>query len=114
MAKPSQKSQFPCWRERAEPSTEVDPGAYSYEQTGGDTSSKSYYSDIRPVILATGEKAINVVVGASANSGVPATKDIQNQQGSQTPAENAEANAETTSGTANNDDNTSDENGKVN
>lgn len=94
--------------------TEVDPGTYSYEQTGGDTSSKSYYSDIRPVILATGEKAINVVVGASANSGVPATKDIQNQQGSQAPAENAEANAETTSGTTNNDNDSSNAKGKVN
>ena len=84
--------------------TEVDPGTYSYEQTGGDTSSKSYYSDIRPVILATGEKVVNTAVGISATSAASATEDTsQNQQEAQAPTENAEANAETTSGTDNND-----------
>lgn len=76
--------------------TEVDPGTYNYEQTGGDTSAKSYYSDIRPVILA--RDTISALASISATSAAPATKDTsQNQQEAQSSTEN-EQNAETTSG----------------
>ena len=100
--------------------TEIKPDDYGFEQTGGDTSSKSFLSGIQAVKRASLDamgKVIqqtgNLVLSTGTTPATAGTTPTTGKTEAQVPND-AKANAETTSGTANNDDNTSDENGKVN